>query len=112
VPTTAPNHEKETAMATEKRTLTPLVGVTHNADDTGFVIEVDLAGALRESVDLDMGSTGFCVKAEGEDFRYENCFMLAHEVRPSEAKAKFSSGLLKIEVPFRDSTRGTKVAIE
>ena len=99
-------------MATAKRTLTPIVGVTHNADDSGFVIEVDLAGASKKSVDLDMGSTGFCVKAEGEDYRYENCFMLAHEVMSGEAKAKFSSGLLKIEVPFRDSTRGTKVTVE
>jgi len=98
-------------MATAKRTLTPLVGVNHNEDDSGFVIEVDLAGATRETVDLDMGNTGFCVRAEGEDFRYESCFTLQHEIKPTEAKAKFSSGLLKIEVPFRDSTRGTKVAI-
>jgi HSP20 family molecular chaperone IbpA len=98
-------------METEKRTLTPIVGVSHKTDDSGFVIEVDLAGASKESVDLDMGTTGFCVKAEGEDFRYENCFTLGHEIKPAEAQAKFSSGLLKIEVPFRDSARGTKVTV-
>ena len=38
--------------------------------------------------------------------------MLAHEVKPDEAKAKFESGLLKIQVPFRDSTRGKKVKVD
>ncbi len=99
-------------MAEEKRTLTPIASVAHNADDSGFVIEVDLAGASKESVDLDMGEAGFCVKAEGEDFRYEACFTLAHDVKSSKAKARFSSGLLKIEVPFKDDTRGTKVKIQ
>jgi HSP20 family molecular chaperone IbpA len=95
----------------EKRVLVPLVNINHNDDDTGLRIEVDLAGALKKSVDLEMGNGGFCVKAEGDDFRYESCFMLAHEVKAEEAKAKFNSGLLTIRVPFRDTTHGHKIAI-
>jgi HSP20 family molecular chaperone IbpA len=59
-----------------------------------------------------MGNVGFCVKAEGEDMRYESCFILAHEVTPKKTRAKFESGLLKIEVPFKETTRGHKVRIE
>ena len=73
---------------------------------------MDLAGASKESVDLDVGDKGFCIKAEAEDFRYENCYMLAHEVMGEEAKAKFDSGLLKITVPFKDALHGHKVSIE
>ena len=96
----------------EKRVVVPTVSMNHNDDDTGLEIRVDLAGASKESLDLDMGEKGFCLKAEAEDFRYENCFMLAHEVKPKEAKAKFSSGLLKISVPFKDTLHGHKVTIE
>ena len=99
-------------MTAEKRVLVPMVNVSHNDNDSGFKIEVDLAGASKKSVDLDMGSSGFCVRGEGEDFRYESCFMLAHEVRSEEATAKFESGLLKISVPFKDGTRGTKVQVQ
>lgn len=100
-------------MAEErKRVVVPLVNIMHNEDDTGFRIEVDLAGATKESVVLDMGTAGFCVKAEGDTFRYESCFMLAHEVKPQEAKAKFESGLLVITVPFRETIHGYKVPIE
>jgi HSP20 family molecular chaperone IbpA len=96
----------------EKRVVAPMINVKHNNDDTGLEIRVDLAGASKKSVDLDVGDKGFCIKAEGEDFRYENCYMLAHEVNPEEAKAKFNSGLLNITVPFKDTLHGHKVIIE
>ena len=96
----------------EKRVVAPMINVNHNDDNTGLQIRVDLAGASKESVDLDVGDKGFCIKAEAEDFRYENCYMLAHEVKREEARAKFDSGLLKIAVPFKDAVHGHKVTIE
>lgn len=96
----------------EKRVLVPVININHNNDDTGLEIRVDLAGASKESVDLEMGNKGFCLKAEADDFRYENCFMLAHEVIGSEANAKFTSGLLIINVPFKDRLHGHKVTIQ
>lgn len=100
-------------MAEErKRIVVPLVNIMHDEDDSGFRIEVDLAGASKESVELDMGTAGFCVRAEADSLRYESCFMLAHEVKPQEARAKFESGLLTVRVPFRESIHGHKVAIE
>ncbi len=99
-------------VAEEKRLIVPMVSVTHNDDDTGLRIEVDLAGAQKESLDLEMGDVGFCVKGEAADFRYETCYMLAHEIKPKEAKAKFDSGLLRIEVPLKDIMRGHKVAVK
>jgi HSP20 family molecular chaperone IbpA len=96
----------------EKRVVVPIINFNHNGDDTGLEIRVDMAGASKDSVDLDVGDKGFCIKAEAEDFRYENCYMLAHEVKREEAKAKFDSGLLKISVPFKDTLHGHKVSIE
>ena len=96
----------------EKRVIAPMINVNHNGDETGLKIRVDLAGASKESVDLDVGDKGFCIKAEAEDFRYENCFMFAHEVKGEKAEAKFDSGLLNITVPFEDTLRGHKVIIQ
>jgi HSP20 family molecular chaperone IbpA len=95
----------------EKRVLVPMTNIIHDDEDNGFRIDVDLAGALKDSVELDMGGGGFCVKAQGDAFRYDSCFMLAHEVKPDEAMAKFDSGLLTIHVPFRGSVRGHRVAV-
>ena len=96
----------------EKRVVAPMINISHNDEDTGLEIRVDLAGAAKEDVVLDMGDKGFCIKAEAEDFRYENCYMLAHEVDPKAAKARFTSGLLNIQVPFKDTWHGHHVPIE
>ena len=96
---------------TFKRTVTPCIDVNHNEDDTGLEIRIDLAGAMKDSINLDMGEKGFCIRAESEDFRYDNCYMLGHEIKNKRAKAKFDSGLLKITVPFKDTLHGHKVAI-
>ena len=95
-----------------KRTMIPITNVCHNEDDTGLEIQIDLAGAMKDSIDLDVGERGFCVKAEAEDFRYENCYMLAHEIRNKEANARFDSGLLKITVPLKDTIHGHKVTVQ
>ena len=62
----------------EKRVIVPMININHNEDDTGLELRVDLAGASKESVDLDVGDRGFYVKAEADDFRCENCYILAH----------------------------------
>jgi len=98
--------------AEEKRVVAPAVNVSHNDEDSGLRIAVNLAGAPKESVELEMGKEGFCVKAEAEEFRYETCFMLAHRVRGDKARAKFESGLLIVHVPFEDTLRGHRVPID
>lgn len=100
-------------MAEEPKKLEiPLINVRHNNDDTGLVIRVDLAGATKESVDLDMGEKGFCIKADADDFRYESCYMLAHNIKPQDTEAIFTSGLLTIHAPFQEMRRGHKVTIQ
>ncbi len=109
------NRQRREANSMEKKTkrvVAPMVDIRHDAKDTGFIILIDLAGATKNSVELEMGTGGFCVKGEGKDFRYENCYMLAHEVQAKQAKAKFESGLLTIHVPFKEKWRGHKVAIK
>lgn len=98
--------------AEEKRVVAPAVNVSHNEEDSGLRIAVNLAGAPKESVELEMGKEGFCVKAEADEFRYETCFMLAHRVTGDKAQARFESGLLTIKVPFEDTLRGHRVPID
>jgi HSP20 family molecular chaperone IbpA len=104
--------ENDIMASEEKRVIVPRIDVAHNEKDTGLKISVNLAGAPREGVELEMGKEGLCVKAEADRFKYETCFMLAHKVKYQEAKAKFESGLLNIDVPFDDMMHGYKVPIE
>jgi HSP20 family molecular chaperone IbpA len=85
--------------------------VCHKDDDSGLRIEIDMAGAKKDSLELRMADRRLCVEGEASDFRYKSCYMLDHEVKSDQAKAKFDSGLLRIEVPFKESMQGHKVAI-
>ena len=96
----------------EKRLVVPSMTTIHDDTDSGLWISVNLVGAPKETVELEMGEAGLCVKAEAEDFRYEACFMLAHEIKPEKAKAKFDAGLLRIYAPFEETMRGHKVPVE
>ncbi len=96
----------------EKRVIAPAVNVVHTAGDKGLRININLAGASKKSLGLEMGKEGLCVKAEAKDFRYHTCYMLAHKVKAKEANAKFSSGLLTIQVPFEESMRSHKIDIQ
>lgn len=95
----------------EKRVIAPTVNVSHIKGDKGLRIDINLAGATKKSLGLEMGKEGFCVKGEAKDFKYHTCYMLAHRVKAKEANAKFNAGLLTVEVPFEESMRGQKVAI-
>ena len=95
----------------EKRVAVPTINMVHNEGDTGLRINVNLAGASKKSLKLEVGDEGFCVKGEGEGFRYDTCHMLAHRVKSEEAKAKFESGLLTIQIPF-DKSFAHEVPIE
>ncbi|MEJ2365517.1 MAG: hypothetical protein P8017_12725 [Deltaproteobacteria bacterium] len=54
-------------MEEEKRVIAPTININHNEKDTGLRISVNLAGASKGTVELEMGKEGLCVKGEGED---------------------------------------------
>jgi HSP20 family protein len=95
----------------KKQRVPPTVEVSHNQSNTGLEISVLLSGADKETVDLDMGNNGFCVKAEGKEVWYDCCIPLGHEILPLAAHAIFDSGALTIEVPFKETVRGHKIAV-
>jgi len=94
-----------------KRVIAPTVNVAHMDGDKGLRININLAGATKKSLGLEMGKEGFCVKAEAKDFKYHTCYMLAHKVKPKKANAKFNAGLLTVDVPFEESMRSHQIEI-
>jgi HSP20 family protein len=81
-------------------------------DDKEFTIEVALPGVKKEDVTVDVTSDGFCVEAPREDFEYSSCYTLAHEVDPTKAKARFASGLLTLNLPFKTRPRGKRIPVK
>ena len=75
------------------------------ADDENEVykIEIQLPGVEKEEIKLKMHEDSFFVKGETTDTVYIGSFPICCPVKPEETKATYKQGLLKIEVPFKES---------
>ncbi len=75
------------------------------ADDESetYKIEIQLPGAEKDSIKLKMHDDSFFIKGETDDTIYIGTYSICCPVKPEEAKAVYKQGLLKIEVPFRES---------
>lgn len=91
--------------------ITPAVCVYQ--DDENYNIQVKLPGVEKEDIDFQMSENWFCLKAPKEDESYSGCWIIGHDVKPEEAKAKFENGLLSITVPMEKiASEGMKISIE
>jgi HSP20 family molecular chaperone IbpA len=96
-----------------KTKVAPCACFSYDDKDERVKIELELPGVDKKDISLDMRKDSFCVSApRGEDTEYSGCFMLAHEVVPEKAEAKYESGLLRIFAPIKDLEHKVTVAIQ
>lgn len=94
----------------EDNLITPAVCVYH--DNQKYSIEVELPDVKKEDIDFQMSENWFCLKAPRENELFSGCWVLAHNIRPEMAKAKFEDGLLSIKVPLEEiAVEGMKIRV-
>jgi len=81
-------------------------------DEEKYTVEIELPGADKKNISLEVSDGGLCVKAPRNDLEYFGCWVFAHAVKPKDAKASFKDGLLTVTVPLAKSLKGVKVPIE
>ena len=87
----------------ERTKLTPCTCLSHDEKSGRLKIEVEMPGADKNHMKLDMRKDSFCVTApRGEEAEYSSCFNLSREVEPEKAEARFENGLLRIFAPIKD----------
>jgi HSP20 family protein len=97
------------AMTNEKL---PMARVRTAPDICSFVdeksqnlhLEISLPGVRKEEVQLRMYDDSFNLAApRGEDIEYVTTMAFCCPVKAEDAKAQYENGLLRIEVPFKNS---------
>ncbi len=67
-----------------------------------YHIEVQLPGVPKEKIRLKMHEDSFFISGETEDTVYIGSYATCCPIDPSKAKAVYKSGLLKVDVPFKE----------
>lgn len=97
----------------EKTRLTPCTCFYHDDVQGRVNIELEMPGADKNNIKLDLRKNSFCVSApRGEDAEYSSCFTLSHEIEPEKAEAKYDSGLLKIFAPMKDWEQKVSIQVQ
>ncbi|MEM3726374.1 MAG: Hsp20/alpha crystallin family protein [Candidatus Bathyarchaeia archaeon] len=65
-------------------------------DDEKYTVEIELPGATKENINLEVAETNLCLSAPRNDVEYFGCWIFAHEVKPKQTKASFKNGLLTV----------------
>ena len=96
----------------DRKKVTPCTCFSLDDRQERLNITVEMPGVDKNSISLDMWRDSFCVSAPREETEYSGCFMLAHEVEPDRAEARYENGLLNIFAPMKDWEKKTRIPIQ
>ena len=78
-----------------------------------LVVEFAIPGAPTDTIDLKVLPDSVHLTAPARDIEYVSALALAWPVKPDKAEATYENGLLRIEVPLKDTMEGAvKIAIK
>lgn len=82
-------------------------------DNSKLVLEASIPGVRKEDIRLRMVEDGFFLSAPKKDMEYVHSAAFCCPVIPRKAKATYTDGCLKIEVPFRSmDSEPVKIAVQ
>jgi len=90
-------------MINEKINIAPQIHLYTDSTHSKLIIEITLPGVKKEDIKLKMHDDSFFLFAPREDFNYAITAPFCCPVNPEYAKAKYDNGLLKIDIPFKES---------
>ena len=94
--------------------VTPNVCVYPDEAEENMNIEVELPGMDKENINFNIYENGFYMIAKKKGLKYMASYAFATPVIPEKALAKYSNGLLSVNVPYKKALfeKGLKVEIE
>jgi HSP20 family molecular chaperone IbpA len=100
-------------MQVERMKVAPDTVAYADGDRRQLIVEFAIPGAPTESIDVKVLEDSLYLSAPARDIEYVSALALGWPVKPDKAEAAYENGLLRIEVPFKDSMEdAVKVAIK
>jgi len=89
----------------EKVVLPPQMFACLDANGENYEVEIELPEVKKKDIDLSMHDDLIHLHAERKDLAFHGHLHFPIKVDSKKAKAKFSSGLLKVTVPLKEKRK-------
>jgi HSP20 family molecular chaperone IbpA len=100
-------------MPVERMKVAPDTVAYADGERPKLIVEFAVPGAPTETIDVKILEDGVHLLAPARDIEYVSALALGWPVKPDKAEATYLTGLLRIEVPFKDPMEdAVKVAIK
>ncbi len=93
-------------MVVEKIKVSPEICSYVDEAHSVLTIEISVPGVNKRDILLRMHDDSMTLSAPRDDLEYVATLAFCCPVKQEKAVARYENGLLKIEVPFRDSMEG------
>jgi HSP20 family protein len=106
---------KQIMKTNEMMAFVPEICSYTDDDEKKIYLEVSLPGTRKSDIDLRISDDEFSIIAPRQDknYKYQSSMSFCCDVEPGKAKANFEDGLLKIEVPIKNSMKNAvKVSVK
>jgi HSP20 family protein len=90
-------------MAEGRVKVTPEVCSYVDEEHSKLVVEITIPGVEKKDINLRMHEDSFNLIAPRKDIEYVTSLSFCCPVLPDSAEAKYENGLLRVEVPFKDT---------
>lgn len=89
-------------IAEERIKVSPDICAYVDYEHLKLTLDISIPGVKKKDIGLRMHEDSFNLSAPRENIEYVAALSFCCPVKAEGAKAKYESGLLKIEVPFKD----------
>lgn len=89
-------------MAEKRKRIAPEIVAYVDEEHTELTLEVVVPGVQKEEIVLKIHEDSMSLRAPRGEFEYVTTMAFCCPVKPEAARAKYTNGLLKIKIPFKD----------
>lgn len=86
----------------ERYTESPDIITMVDSEQSLLILEISFVSVEKENINLMMNENGCYLSASTDDVDYVSTLSFIAPVKPSEAKAIFEEGILKVKIPFAE----------
>ena len=95
----------------ETNVLMPCMYLQHDLER--YSAEIELPGVRKEDIDIEVMENGMCISGKRGETELSGCWLLTHQIKVDEVKARYEEGILDIDLPLKNPLkRGRKVKVE